>query len=428
MSELNLNPEILVIGAGPGGAAAAWELARSGHDVLMIDKADFPRDKTCGDGLPPMAVQTLNNMSVLDRVLEENPAKVDRVRIRGPFGSQIDVPFSDFMGAGMDYALGLPRLIFDNILRRHAVAKGAEYAGSIRVEKITRDGDRVTTVRAVSPNGPLKFHPRHVVIAVGANMGMLERDGFLRHKTHIMRAARGYYSNVATAPNSYEFFFDLELVPGYGWIFPGGNGISNVGAGTAEIFWSSRHTAQALMQGFVRRRAKQGIMREAVQQEPIKGFPLRVDFPSERVAGENWIIVGEATGLVNPITGEGIDLAMESGLLGARLIHDDIIYRRRNHASYQRELWHRFAPMFNGLRVLRDILITPVLMDYILWKIRQYRFLARTTLGITQGFTSPQMIFHPLFILQFFIPISPRLLFEIEEEVFAPKQKRRFSR
>ena len=83
MSELNLNPEVLVIGAGPGGAAAAWKLASSGHDILMVDKADFPRDKTCGDGLTPMAVQTLNQMSVLDQVLVADPAKVNRVRIRG---------------------------------------------------------------------------------------------------------------------------------------------------------------------------------------------------------------------------------------------------------------------------------------------------------------------------------------------------------
>ena len=143
----------------------------------------------------------------------------------------------------------------------------------------------------------------------------------------------------------------------------------------------------------------------------------------ERVAGENWIIIGEATGLVNPITGEGIDLAMESGLLGARIVHDDITSRRWNHATYQRELWQRFAPMFNGLRILRDILIIPILMDYVLWQIRHYRFLARTALSITQGFTYPQMVFHPLFIIQFFMPISPRLLLEIGEEIFAPQKR-----
>ena len=427
MSELNLNPEVLVIGAGPGGAAAAWKLASNGHDILMVDKADFPRDKTCGDGLTPMAVQTLNQMSVLDQVLAADPAKVNRVRIRGPFGTQIDVPFTEFMDSSMDYALVLPRITFDDILRRHALMSGADYSGNIRVEKIVRDGDRVTNVYAIGQNGPLQIRPRHVVIAVGANMGVLERDGFMKYKPHVMRAVRAYYSNVSTDPNCYEFFFDIELIPGYGWIFPGGDGVSNIGAGTAQVFWTPRHTAQALMQGFVQHRAKEGIMREAVQQGPIKGFPLRIDFPAERVAGENWIIIGEAAGLVNPITGEGIDLAMESGLLGARIIHDDITLGRRNHVTYQRELWHRFAAMFNGLRILRDILITPVLMDYVLWQIRHYRFLARTSLSITQGFTYPQMVFHPLFIIQFFLPVSPRLFLEIGEEVFTP-QKRRVSR
>lgn len=423
MSELNLNPEILVIGAGPGGAAAAWKLASSGHEVLMVDKTDFPRDKTCGDGLTPMAVQTLHQMSVLDQVLAANPAKVNRVRITGPFGAQIDVPFTEFMDRGMDYALVLPRLTFDDILRRHALMNGAAYVGNIRVEKVIREGDRIITILAIGENGPLEICARQVVVAVGANTGFLERNGFIKHKPYILRAARAYYSNVHTDPNCYEFFFDMELMPGYGWIFPGGDGVSNIGAGTAEVFWTPRQSAQALMQGFVQRRSRQGIMSEAVQKGLIKGFPLRIDFPGERVAGENWIIIGEATGLVNPITGEGIDLAMESGLLGAQIIHDDITTGTHNHATYQRELWYRFAPMFNGLRILRDILITPVLMDYVLWQIRQYRFLARTSLSITQGFADPQMVFHPLFMLQFFMPISPWLLVQIGEEVFAPHRK-----
>jgi menaquinone-9 beta-reductase len=420
MTILKLDPEILVIGAGPAGTSAAWALAQHDHDVLIIDKASFPRDKTCGDGLTPMAVRTMRSIGVLDKVESSGAQRIDRVRLTGPFGICIDEPFSSFMDVGMQYALVLPRLSLDDLLRLHAMEAGAQYLGGIRVDAIERQDDHIVIVKGTSPEGSVEIRPQQVILAVGANMGLLERARFLKKKPRLMRAARSYYSGVKTAPNVYDFYFDFELMPGYGWIFPTGDGRCNIGAGTIEVPWATRKTAQALMSGFVNRRQKQGMMETAVQEGAVKGFPLRIDFPSERVAGKNWIIIGEATGLVNPVTGEGIDLAMESALIGSTLMHEDLIHHRSNHITYQRELWHRFAPFFNGVSVLRDILVTPLLMDYVLWQIRHQRFFARSVLKMTQGMESPQQIFHPLFILQFFMPISPVLLHEWSRDLFTP--------
>src|SRR5688572_19974329 len=89
------DPEILIIGAGPGGAVAAWALAQRGHDVLMIDRATFPRDKTCGDGLTPLAVQALHHIGVYDQIAAAKPARIDRVRLVGPFGASMDVALAD---------------------------------------------------------------------------------------------------------------------------------------------------------------------------------------------------------------------------------------------------------------------------------------------------------------------------------------------
>src|SRR5688572_13568423 len=101
MSTLILEREILVIGAGPAGSSAGWALSRQGHDVLMIDKADFPRDKTCGDGLTPMTVRTMRTMGVLDKVESAGAQRIDYVRLTGPFGTRVQEPFSSFMEAGM---------------------------------------------------------------------------------------------------------------------------------------------------------------------------------------------------------------------------------------------------------------------------------------------------------------------------------------
>jgi flavin-dependent dehydrogenase len=140
-----------------------------------------------------------------------------------------------------------------------------------------------------------------------------------------------------------------------------------------------------------------------------------VDFPSERVEGENWLIVGESTGLVNPVTGEGIDLAMESGLLAAETIHD----KQRN---YQQQLETHYASLFNGLRWCQRILMNRALMDYALWQTRQHRFVRDRIVNAVQGFEHPQRMLHPWFILQFLIPLSPAWVFNQVRGLFKDGQ------
>lgn len=409
ISDRILRPEILVIGAGPGGSAAAWALAQAGHDVLLVDSAQFPRDKTCGDGLTPMAVKTLGEMGVLPQVEGAGAVRIDRARIRGPLGIEVVMPFADYH-PHRPYALVLPRFTLDDILRRHAVDSGAHYLGQLRVERIIREDDCITSVEANGPMGRVEIHARHVVIAVGANMGLLKREGFLTHRPRLIRAARAYYRHAPVEANTYDFYFDAELLPGYGWVFPTSNGTSNIGVGVLPVFWSTRKPATTLLDEFVARRVREGTVCGGERTGPVKGYPLRIDFPAERTAGTNWVIVGEAAGLVNPVTGEGIDLALESGLLAARTLHDDLRRGRRGHIAYQRELWDRFGPLFAGLRILRDIILVPFLSDYALWLMRQHRFLARTVMEMAQGMAPPSTVFHPLFILQFFMPLSPRWL------------------
>lgn len=407
MPEQHLRPEILVIGAGPGGSSAAWALAQTGHDVLMVDQATFPRDKTCGDGLTPMAVASLTQMGTLDEVQTAAGARVTHVRLIGPVGQTVTLPLG-MLGTDADFALILPRLKLDDILRQHALNGGVQFKGETRIEHIERQGDRVTRILGTSPDGPVSIAPRQVVFAPGANMGLMAREGFVQQKKNLVRAARAYYTNVHIPTDRFDFYLDARVMPGYGWVFPIGGGAANVGIGSMPSLWSTKRPMPTLLKEFVEARAKEGIMQGSTLNGPIKGFPLRIDFPAHRIAGENWAMVGEVTGLVNPVTGEGIDLALESALLAAEVIHSDIASGRRDHLPYQRELWERFGPIYSGMRVLRDLIVTPFFADYVFWLMNQHDFLTRVTFKITQGLQAPQDVFHPLFILQFFSPISPR--------------------
>ncbi|GAB4471032.1 MAG: menaquinone reductase [Anaerolineae bacterium] len=404
--------EVLVIGAGPGGSAAAWALAHAGHEVLLIDRAGFPRDKTCGDGLTPLAVRSLSQMGVLEQVESAGAARLDSVRLTGPFGMSITAPFTEFMEPGMRYALVLPRLTLDDILRRHALAAGAAYMGGVHVERILRDDDMVSRVEADGPHGPLMFRAQHVILAVGANIGLLAREGFVRRRRKMVLAARGYYTNVSLTAKHYDFHFDLELLPGYAWIFPTGDSSANIGAGVYPTFWASRKPARVLLDEFIGRQQARGELAGVQLSGPVKGYPLRVDYPAERVAGHNWLLVGEAAGLVNPVTGEGIDLALESGLMAAETLHESMRRGRSSHLAYQIRLWDRFGPLFNGLHAVRDTLVNPALLDYVLWVMGQHRFLSKTILRIAQGLQMPHDLLHPLALLQFMIPLSPRFIWQ----------------
>nr|MBN1228438.1 NAD(P)/FAD-dependent oxidoreductase [Anaerolineae bacterium] len=222
-----------------------------------------------------------------------------------------------------------------------------------------------------------------------------------------------YYTHVQTGNPLYDFYFDVELMPGYGWIFPTGDHTANIGIGILPIFWSPRKSISVLLEAFIQRRIKEGILKPDIRLDgPVKGYPLRICYPHQRVAGKNWVIVGEAAGLVNPVTGEGIDLAMESALIAARTMDEDIRKGRRTHIAYQRELWDRFGSLFTGLRALRDIMVTPIFTDYALWLMNVHPFITRTVMAIAQGFAPPQDVFHPKFVMQFFVPISPRVIAE----------------
>lgn len=405
-----LQPEILIIGAGPGGSAAAWALAQAGHEVLLIDRAEFPREKTCGDGLPPMAVKTLDEIGLLDRVEAAGAKRVDYVQLTGPFGQSIRLPFADYMGENT-YALVLPRLTLDDVVLRFAIEGGAEFRGGIRVNSLEMVDDAITAIDATTPDGPLTIKPRQTIIAVGANMGLLKKAGLLTNKPALIRAARAYYDGLPNPTDTYEFYWDPQLMPGYGWIFPTGDGRANIGIGVIPSFYTSKKSTPILLDEFVARRAK-GRLRGVEQTSPTRGYPLRIDFTTQRVAGRNWALIGEAAGLVNPVSGEGIDLALESGLIAADTIDMALRRHEADLSRYRYAVKHRFQDMFTGLRILRDFLVTPFFTDYAIWLMEQHRFFADRVLNIAQGFESPAKALHPRFWGSALMPISPRWMWK----------------
>ena len=316
----------MIVGAGPGGATAAYWLARAGRNVLVVDKAKFPREKVCGDGLTPRAVRCLEDMDVKT----EGPewCRVEGLRIKGA-GVTVDLPWPELHSIP-HYGLVRTRLDFDAMLLDHAKAAGATVWEETSVDKPTTDAQGVVTGVEVSRNGDRTRIDAPVVIAAdGASSRFAMTLGGRRLENRPMGvAARTYYrSPKSTELTYFESFLELwrgdTLLPGYGWIFPLPDGTVNIGLGllsTSEYFrlYDYRKLVTEWAEGLP---PEYGFTPENQVGTPRSG-PLPMGFNRRPLARPGLMVIGDAAGVVNPFNGEGIAYAMETGKIAA-LVADE---------------------------------------------------------------------------------------------------------
>jgi len=202
---------------------------------------------------------------------------------------------------------------------------------------------------------------RLALIATGASIALLKRLGVVSRMPSAARAARAYYQGATGLDARFEFYFPAELLPGYAWAFPTNSETANVGVGFFGRAPQDGGSPAAFLRRFQTAPAGQCWLASARRVSPIEAYPIRTDYPSHRVHGANWLLVGEAAGLANPITGEGIDLAMESAALAAEVADTALRADRLSHqtlSAYDRALRRRFAGYFRAARLLQDLVMT----------------------------------------------------------------------
>jgi menaquinone-9 beta-reductase len=362
--------DVVIVGAGPGGSAAGYYLARQGLDVLLLDKSDFPRDKTCGDGLTPRALSVLNDMGLLPDLLRLG-SRVNRLKIAGTKGRFVDAPFPQENGKP-DYTLIIPRLIFDDIVRRHALASGAKFDSPVRVTEVIPDRNGVI-VTGKRRSQTVTVKARMAIVATGANMPLLMSMGLLKKTPQVSLAARAYFEGVSGLTDGMLLSFEGVPLPGYGWVFPLPDSGANIGAGVFPWGWVGRWLSvktRATFDAFTQTRTVGAMLAGARQVGPIKGYPLRMDFATAPTYGERALLVGEAAGLVNPLTGEGIDYALESGKVAAEYLlnlFETGDFSRSHLSGYDQLLRQQFQHLFVFCGWMRDLFVNPLLINPMLY-------------------------------------------------------------
>jgi flavin-dependent dehydrogenase len=248
------------------------------------------------------------------------------------------------------YAMVVPRLVLDAAIYERAVASGAHFQGKTHVTSIEQTSSGVV-VRARQAGGMASFEGRLVVIATGASTRLLLQAGLLKQVPLTIVAARAYFEDIPALRQHLRFHFNGVPLPGYGWAFPLSQSSANIGFGTlrAASNGGGRSGKPADFAHFINAPHMQSLLGGARQVGPVKSYPLRTDFATAPTVGKRVLAVGEAAGLVNPVTGEGIDYALESGKIAAEHLIDMFSSGDLSQAALQRYdtvLRHHFQALF----------------------------------------------------------------------------------
>jgi menaquinone-9 beta-reductase len=314
--------DVLVVGAGPAGSAAAAWAARAGHDVVLADAAVFPRDKTCGDGLTPRAIAELDLLGLGDWV--RGHARNRGLRAAG-FGREWQLPWPG--GAFPDHGSAVPRTALDARIREVALKDGVTPLDGARAVDVERDGEQVAAVVFESADDErFRVACRRLVVADGVRSPLGRALGREWHReTAYGVAARGYVRSGRSDDEWISSHLELrgeegELLSGYGWVFPLGAAAGEVNIGVGTLATARRPAGvqlKALLEAYTDgRREEWGI--EGPVRAPASAL-LPMGGAVSGVAGGNWALIGDAAGCVNPLNGEGIDYGLETGRLVADL-------------------------------------------------------------------------------------------------------------
>ena len=390
--------DVLIIGGGPAGAAAGYWLARHGHDVAIVERKTFPREKTCGDGLTPRAVKQLNDMGLADDLTQYH--RYSGLRATG-MGKALELEWPSHP-VYPSYGYVVRRRDLDWLVARTAESAGAVlYQGAEALAPIVDRGFvRGALVQRKGAAGPEEVTARYVIVADGANSRFGRALGTFRTREWPYGTAiRTYWESPRHDESWIESALDVQdrngnPLPGYGWIFPVGDGTINIGVGLLSTFrdFKSVNTTH-LLDAYAHQVADRWGIDPTVPTQKATSGRIPMGGSVGPKAGPTYLVVGDAAGSVNPFNGEGIDYAYETGRMAADLLHEALVeHDPAVLARYPKLLDDEYGDYFKVARLFARLIGRPVLMRELTRVGMQSRTLMEWVLRIMANLLRPDEI------------------------------------
>jgi menaquinone-9 beta-reductase len=377
--------DVVVVGGGPAGSSCAYWLAEAGWDVVVVEKKHFPRVKTCGDGLTPRAVRQLADMGLEEALSGSH--KYGGLRAYG-FGQSIEMQWPEHPNFP-NYGYTITRHDLDGLVAERAVKAGATLlAGTEVIAPILGEAASPSSPSGSPGSSPSLPHlegvtikekgaaaahelrARYVLVADGANSRVGRMLGTTRRRDlPLGMALRGYYTSDRHDDPFIESHLDIRdaegnVVPGYGWIFPMGDGRVNVGVGllSTDRRWKGINTSH-LMEAFVNFAPESWGLTPETCLGPPTGGKLPMGLSIGPRVGANVLLAGDAAGTINPFNGEGIAYGYETGRLAAAALGHALSGEGPDALSdYDRQLQAAYGPYYKVARAFVRMISNPETM------------------------------------------------------------------
>ncbi|MBE0448084.1 MAG: NAD(P)/FAD-dependent oxidoreductase [Actinobacteria bacterium] len=390
--------DVVIVGAGPSGSSIAYFLAELGVDVILIDKSNFPREKICGDGLGPRSIKMLNKIGLSDWLSSSGYYRCDRIRLFSNSGAYFEskIPSED---TPYPHFYITTRADFDQKLVETAAVAGARVFMGCKAIDLVASGGTLKGVR-VDNGGIIKEIPCRVVICADGTHGTFtRRTGIKCIKPHAL-AVRVYCANIKGLDDCINIYLDKRIPEGYAWVFPVSKENANIGVGlSCHMMRRYDIEIKGLLDWFLTEKATYPLdLSSAIMITDVKGAYLRMGYGRHKVLVDGILLAGDAASLVNPLSGEGIAYALESGEIAAYAVKaalDKGDVSSKALASYKDELDRHFLMDHRVYEFLRWLACKPKWMDRAIRKGRENPNFAAKFVSVMMSTARPTSIFSP---------------------------------
>ncbi|MEJ2052438.1 MAG: geranylgeranyl reductase family protein [Calditrichaceae bacterium] len=398
--------DVIIVGAGPAGSGAALYAQRYGLKTLLLEKEKFPRDKICGDAISGKSMTILKDLNLLSEACKLPSATVDSVTFSSPDHLEVNIKFISDQKSDLPSGLVMRREVFDNFLFSQVQKSKTQIIENFTVTDLLIKDNTVCGVKGRDDSGAEKsFYSKIVAGADGFKSIVARKTGLYKHDPeHWVVALRQYYKNVGGLNSQIELHYVDDVQPGYLWIFPLEDGKANVGIGMHHNSLKKRKIDlkkaldKALKSPYFAERFK-----DAAALEEPRGWNLPVGSLHRKCYGNGFMLLGDAAGLIDPFTGEGIGNALYSARTAvqtAKIAIDAGDTSEEVLSAYDKTLWNEIGDELNVSTKLQRIGRIRFLLNFVINKAARSKNVKELLSGMMANQIPKTKLANPLFYIK----------------------------